>query len=78
MRHLHTVTANGAGYFIGNGVREEFENAPGLSQTELMTRNMDLLLSKDYRNWEHNDSEVFGPVYYYPGNYVPQARSEDV
>ena len=47
-------------------------------QAELMTRNMDLLLSQDYRKWQHNDSELFGSVYYYPGNYVPQARSEDV
>lgn len=75
MRHLHNVASNSTGYCLRNGAaRQEFEEVPGLSQTELMTRNFDLMLSKDYRSWQHNDSELFGPVYFYPGNYVPQTH----
>jgi hypothetical protein len=76
-RHIPRDFEHSYCYNLGSGaVRQKFEEAPGLSQSELLNRNTYILESGDYKNWKGKFVDQIPPVYYFPGNYVPQTHPE--
>lgn len=52
-RHVERDSEQPYCYNVGSGaVRQKFEEAQGLSQSELLDRNTNILLSVEYRHWK--------------------------
>lgn len=74
-RHLEHDREEQYCYNLGcSGVRQTFEETPGLSQTELLDRNAHILVSGEYKNWIGKFESWSQPISYYPGNYPQTSR----
>lgn len=76
-RHIGHDSEQPYCYNVGSGaVGQIFEEAPGLSQAQLLDRITPVLVSGQYKNWEGDFDNEARPVFYYPGKYVPQTCPE--